>query len=290
MKHGEGSGTWWGPLFGARAATWAATWEGPEGWGTPVYTHVLDQAQVGPGTTLLDCGCGAGRFIRLAAERGASAAGIDASRELVEIAAKQNPEADLRVGDLEALPWPDDGFNIVTGFSSFQFTDDHAGALAEARRVSQGDVWVVIPTRLDDSAIPKVFTTLMPLLPSEARPILKRSGMYALSAPEALDEVLATAGMISRSDETLGATTVFADAPPQSRLFLSPAGNRARGRKSGMKAASGFEPRNSPAEWTPTLQHLPGPRGARATIRQPHDHASEGGHDGRRMVVSCDCS
>ena len=221
MKHGEGSGTWWGPLFGARAATWAETWEGPEGWGTPVYTHVLDQAQVGPGTTVLDCGCGAGRFVGLAAERGASAAGIDASRELVEIAAKQNPEADLRVGDLNALPWPDDAFDIVTGFSSFQFGDDHAGALAEARRVSHGDVWVVIPTRLENSAIPKVFTTLMPLLPSEARPILKRSGMYALSAPEALDEVLATAGMIPRSDETIGATTVFADAAAAVEAFLS---------------------------------------------------------------------
>ena len=144
---------------------------------------------------MLDCGCGAGRFVRLAAERGASAAGIDASRELVDIAATQNPEADLRVGDLKALPWPDDAFDIVTGFSSFQFADDHAVALAEARRVSQGDVWVVIPTRLQDSAIPQVFATLMPLLPSEARPILKRSGMYALSAPGALDEVLATAGM-----------------------------------------------------------------------------------------------
>ena len=51
MKHGEGSRTWWGPLFGAHAATWAETWEGTQGWGTPVYTHVLDQAQVGPGTT-----------------------------------------------------------------------------------------------------------------------------------------------------------------------------------------------------------------------------------------------
>jgi SAM-dependent methyltransferase len=221
VKHGEGSGTRWGPLFGAHAATWAETWEGHKGWGTPVYTHVLDQAQVGPRTTLLDCGCGAGRFVRLAAQRGASAAGIDASRELVEIAAKQNPEADLRVGDLEALPWPDDAFDIVTGFSSFQFAEDHTAALAEARRVSQGDVWVVIPTRLGNSAIPQVFATLMPLLPSKARPILKRSGMYALSAPGALDEVLATAGMTLRSDETIGATTVFAETAAAVEAFLS---------------------------------------------------------------------
>jgi predicted TPR repeat methyltransferase len=36
---------------------------------------------------LLDCGCGAGRFARMAADRGASVAGIDASAELIEIAA-----------------------------------------------------------------------------------------------------------------------------------------------------------------------------------------------------------
>jgi hypothetical protein len=156
--------------------------------------------------------------------------------ELVEIAAKQNPGADLRVGDLKALPWPDDAFDIVTGFSSFQFADDHAAALAEARRVSQGDVWVVIPTRLDNSAIPQVFATLMPLLPPEARPILKRSGMYALSAPGALE--LATAGMTPRSDETIGATTVFADAAAAVEAFLSAGATELAVQHSGQSAVA----------------------------------------------------
>jgi SAM-dependent methyltransferase len=221
MKHAEGSGAWWGPLFGARAATWAETWEGPAGWGTAVYAHVLDQAQIGPDVTVLDCGCGAGRFVHLAAQRGARVAGIDASRELVEIAAEQSPDADLRVGDFEALPWPDDAFDIVTGFSTFQFANDHAAALTEARRVSRSDVWVAIPTRLSDSGIPQLFATLVPLMPPEARPILKRSGMYALSAPGALDDVLAAAGMAHRSDETIAAASVFADAAAAVEAFLS---------------------------------------------------------------------
>jgi len=136
------------------------------------------------------------------------------------------------------LPWPDDAFDIVTGFSSFQFADDHAVALAEARRVSQGDVWVVIPTRLDNSTIPQVFATLMPLLPSEARSILKRSGMYALSASGALDEVLATAGMIPRSDETIGATTVFADAAAAVEAFLSAGATELAVRYSGQSAVA----------------------------------------------------
>ena len=40
-----GSASRWGPLFGARAAAWAETWEGPAGWGTPVYEYVLGRAE-----------------------------------------------------------------------------------------------------------------------------------------------------------------------------------------------------------------------------------------------------
>jgi 2-polyprenyl-3-methyl-5-hydroxy-6-metoxy-1,4-benzoquinol methylase len=75
-----------GPLFGARARDWAETWEGSSGYGTPVYEYVLDQAKIGTDTRLLDCGCGAGRFARIAANRGANVAGIDAAKELVAIA------------------------------------------------------------------------------------------------------------------------------------------------------------------------------------------------------------
>jgi ubiquinone/menaquinone biosynthesis C-methylase UbiE len=220
-QHGTGSGTWWGPLFGAGASTWAQTWEGPHGWGTPVYEHVLDWAPIGPGTTVLDCGCGAGRFVALATQRGAVMAGIDASAELAEIAAKRTAQADIRVGDFEALPWPDNTFDVVTGFSTFQFADDHVAALTEARRVSRGQVWVAIPTRLADSGIPQVFAALAPLFSAEALPILKRSGMYALSAPGALEEALSRGGMSPRSDETIEASTVFPDIASTVRAFLS---------------------------------------------------------------------
>lgn len=235
-RGGKGSATRWGPLFGARAATWADTWEGPQGWGTPVYAHVLNRAGVGPATTVLDCGCGAGRFVRLAAERGADVAGIDASDELIAIAAERSPLADLRVGDLEALPWPDGSFDVVTGFSSFQFADDHVAARSEARRVSRGMVWVIIPTRLADSGIPQVFAAMMTLLPSEALASLKRSGMYALSAPGALEEVLAAAGMNPRADETVEAPSVFPDAAGTVGAFLGAGATALAIRHSGQPA------------------------------------------------------
>jgi SAM-dependent methyltransferase len=181
-----GSATRWGPLFGARATAWAETWEGPSGWGTPLYEHVLDRARIGPGTRVLDCGCGAGRFARMAADRGASVAGIDASEELIEIAAERTPEGDFRVGDIEALPWAEDSFDVVTGFSAFQFADDKVRALSEARRVSPGAVAVVIPTRVPESGIATVFKPLFPLFADEALERMKQSGMFrALRAREA---------------------------------------------------------------------------------------------------------
>jgi SAM-dependent methyltransferase len=217
----DGSSSRWGRLFGARASVWADTWEGGQGWGTRVYEHVLAGTGIGPGTAVLDCGCGAGRFVSLAAERGADVAGIDAAKELVEIAANRSPRADLRVGDIESLPWPDDSFDVVTGFSTFQFADDHTRALAEARRVSRAGVWVVVPTRLAESGIPQVFAPLMALFSPEVPPILKRSGMFALSAPGRLEGALASVGMSIGHDDTVEATVVFSDAAAAVGAFLS---------------------------------------------------------------------
>jgi ubiquinone/menaquinone biosynthesis C-methylase UbiE len=215
-----GSASRWGPLFGARASDWAETWEGPSGWGTPVYEHVLDRAKIGSGTRVLDCGCGAGRFARMAADRGASIAGIDAARELIEIAAERTPESDFRVGDLEALPWPENFFDVVTGFSAFQFADDKVRALTEARRVSRGLVAVVIPSRVSESGITLVFKPLFRFFPPEALESMKHSGMFALSEPGKLEEVLAAASLRVEDDEEIESLILFEDAAGAVRAFV----------------------------------------------------------------------
>ena len=61
------------------------------GLGHPVYEHVLDRARVGEGTRVLDCGCGAGRLRAWQLSAAPSVSGIDASTELVEIAAARVP-------------------------------------------------------------------------------------------------------------------------------------------------------------------------------------------------------
>jgi SAM-dependent methyltransferase len=216
----NGSATRWGPLFGSHARDWAETWEGPGGWGTPVYEHVLDRAKIGSGTRVLDCGCGAGRFARMAADRVAIVAGIDAADKLIEIARERTPDADFRVGDLETMPWPDDSFDVVTGFSAFQFADNKARALGEARRVSRGPVVVVIPTRVPEAGIAAVFKPLFPLFPPEALESMKQSGMFALSEPGKLDELLATAGLTVQDDAEIECPVSFVDADTAARAFV----------------------------------------------------------------------
>jgi SAM-dependent methyltransferase len=215
-----GSAARWGPLFGARARDWAETWEGPAGWGNPAYEHVLDRASVGAGVSVLDCGCGAGRFARLAADLGASVGGIDAAEGLIEIAGERTPEGEFRVGDLEALPWPDDSFDVVTGFSSFQFADDKERAFAEARRVSRRTVAVVIPSRVSESGIASVFKPLFPLFAAEALESMKHSGMFALSEPGKLEEVLAAAGLMVDDDAKIECPVVFEAADAAARAFM----------------------------------------------------------------------
>jgi len=216
----RGSASRWGSLFGERAHDWAETWEGPKGYGTRLYRQVLDRANVGLGTRVLDCGCGAGRFARMAADRGASVAGIDAADELIAIAAARTPEADFRVGDLESLPWPDESFDVVTGMNAFQFADDKIRALSEARRVSKGPVAVVVPARAAESGITSVFKPLFPLYPPEALESMKHSGMFALSQSVMLDQILDAAGLTVYEDDEIGLSIVFDDLDAAERAFV----------------------------------------------------------------------
>ena len=62
--------------------------------------------------------------------------------------------------------------------------------------------------------------------------------MYALSAPGALDELLATAGMTPHSDETIGATTVFTDAAAAVEAFLSAGATELAVQHSGQSAVA----------------------------------------------------
>ena len=96
----------------------------------------LDAVGAGGGTRLLDAGCGSGLALALAARRGAVVTGLDALAGLLAIARERLPEADLREGDLEELPYADDSFDAVTAFNAVQYASDPTAALREIKRVA----------------------------------------------------------------------------------------------------------------------------------------------------------
>jgi SAM-dependent methyltransferase len=97
------------------------------------YLYLLDQTGVGRGIRHLDIACGGGLAVRLACERGAVVTGLDASKRLAAVAAVRAPAADIRVGDMFALPFDDHGFDVATSFRGIW--GNCLAALREARRV-----------------------------------------------------------------------------------------------------------------------------------------------------------
>ena len=106
--------------------------EGPRGWGDPLHAAVLDAAGVGPGTTLLDVGCGAGLFARAAADRGAVVTGIDIDHAAVRAAAAEVPAGSFAVAD--AVRPPPGRFDVVTAVQLLPHVADPGAVLAAAAR------------------------------------------------------------------------------------------------------------------------------------------------------------
>jgi ubiquinone/menaquinone biosynthesis C-methylase UbiE len=102
---------------------------------------VLDAADVHPGHSVLDVGCGTGVLSVAAAERvGASGrvAGVDPNEGMLDVARRTEAPVEWKVGMAEELPYPDGSFDRVVSQFALMFTDPDR-ALAEAGRVTRAD-------------------------------------------------------------------------------------------------------------------------------------------------------
>lgn len=157
------------------------------------YVALHHHLAVAPGERLLDVACGAGLAVELAALRGAVCAGIDASRRLAAVAAHRSPAADVRVGDMHALPWPDASFDVVTSFRGIWGTTPDA--LAEVRRVlvPGGRVGITVWGHL--KASPGVWA-LSPFRLAAEEKVTNQASMVALGRPGAGEELLGGYGFV----------------------------------------------------------------------------------------------
>jgi SAM-dependent methyltransferase len=142
----------------------------------------------------------------LAAGRAASVSGIDRSPAAVEVARRRLPGADLRIGLIDALPWDDGAFDVVTAFNALQYARDPPLALAEARRVVRPGGLVAV-CKWAAPAANELFVLLSAV----------RSGTVAPAAapdhagPAAIAATLRDAGLEPVGEGAVGTRLAFAD-------------------------------------------------------------------------------
>ncbi|HEX7297904.1 MAG TPA: class I SAM-dependent methyltransferase [Solirubrobacteraceae bacterium] len=97
-------------------------------------------SQMVAGRRLLDAGCGVGYGTAMLARAGAAEAiGLDLSPDSVAAAGKAHPELTFVTGDVHALPFEDDRFEVVTCFEVIEHVDRQQEVIAELARVLRPD-------------------------------------------------------------------------------------------------------------------------------------------------------
>ena len=206
---------------GTDSAQWAMV---DEGWGRKAvdfatlsepgncreYVAVHHRLGVDAADRLLDVACGSGLAIELARLRGAFCCGVDASARLVAVARDRNPESDIRVGDMHALPWDAASFDIVTSFRGVWGTTP--GAVAEIHRVlcPGGRVGITVWGHVKVS--PGAWA-LAPLRLAAAAKVDNQAVMVSLGRPGAGEQLLQLHGFLDV--ERLDVPFVWEFADPQ---------------------------------------------------------------------------
>jgi uncharacterized peroxidase-related enzyme len=182
------------------------------------YVALHHHLGIGPGDRLLDMACGAGLAVELATAVGATCSGIDASARLIAVARDRTPEADLRVGDMQDLPWPDSSFDVVTSFRGIWGTTPDA--VAEAFRVLApgGRLGITVWGHIKRS--PGAWM-MEPLTMATEPKVEHQAAMVALGRPGAGEQLLATCGFVDVQRHEIPFVAEFADPEAYARAISS---------------------------------------------------------------------
>jgi SAM-dependent methyltransferase len=195
-------------LWSQAVTDWAQVSEPLSG---PLHEATLTALAPLAGLSLLDVGCGTGSVLRSAAHRGARVAGLDAAAGMIAVARERLPDADLRVGDIEELPFPDDTFEVVTAFNAVQYAAEPRAAVVEMARVTRRNGRVAIgvwaePERCQTDGVFQRVRALAPPPPGAHAPL-------AVSTPGVVEELLADAGLVLAAHGEVDCPFIYPDLP-----------------------------------------------------------------------------
>ena len=166
----------------------------PAGWGAPLYAHALDAADVGPGTSVLDLGCGTGEFAAAAVARGARVVGVDTDPTAVKIASASVGPARFEVGDaqdlgpVDALGGP---FAVVVAMQLLTHVANPLRVLREASRVAApgGTVVASVWGREEECDVGLLGQALARWLPQRRSPSGRPPSGWSPSGPPTLADL-----------------------------------------------------------------------------------------------------
>ena len=118
---------------------------------------LVDALQPAPGRTIADVGTGTGRAALALARTGASVIGIDASSEMLAVAARRASEMKLDVrferGDAHALPLESGSVDAAVCLRVLMHTPDWRVCLAELCRISRSRIVFDYPSATSAAAV-----------------------------------------------------------------------------------------------------------------------------------------
>ena len=124
-----------------------------------------------PHHRILEIGFGPGVSTQMASDKASAGfvAGIDHSKTMVEEASRRNAEAiqsgrmDLKCGEVSALPYPDQSFDIAFSLHSIYFWRNPVECLKEIRRILRTGGLLAITIQPKDKWTQKVDANIMTL-------------------------------------------------------------------------------------------------------------------------------
>jgi ubiquinone/menaquinone biosynthesis C-methylase UbiE len=117
------------------------------------FVRAFEALQPLAGRSLLDAGCGAGRYAIPAAQAGATVLGLDFSEAMLALAERRAADEGLAAacrfaaGDLLTHPLPEKGFDYAIAIGFFDYQRDPVRVLQVLARATRRRIFVSLPKR-----------------------------------------------------------------------------------------------------------------------------------------------
>jgi ubiquinone/menaquinone biosynthesis C-methylase UbiE len=210
--------TTWSPSYGNNAAENYQKYFVPV-IGGPFALDLVNHAELRPGESVLDVGCGTGILARLAAERvgpGGSVFALDVNAGMLAVARSLPSATQIKWYETaaESVPLPDGSFDVILCGLSLQFFADRPAALREMHRLLKPGGRVCISTPMPSSFLEIFDRALARHVSEEASAFVH--AVFSLSDPREMEVLLTGAGFEA---VTTRAVTRTLELPP-AREFM----------------------------------------------------------------------